>query len=118
SEKQNHRSTPAIVRLMFAVVDPTNRPSVAATKENNMKSPYTYQRQNLSAWFRMPALLAILSCFTVSATLAQEDSNPGIVPISNKVFGKTYGQWAAAWQQWAFGIPAAQSPFLDETGAF
>jgi hypothetical protein len=62
-------------------------------------------------------LLALLAAMTAGA-LADRNANPGIVPPNKKAYGKTYGQWAAAWQQWAFGIPAAQSPFLDETGEF
>jgi hypothetical protein len=61
--------------------------------------------------------IALLGAMATSA-LAERSANPGIVPPHKKAYGKTYGQWAAAWQQWAFGIPAAQSPFLDETGEF
>ena len=61
-------------------------------------------------------LIALLGAMATSA-LADGNSNPGIRPPEKKSFGKTSGQWAAAWQQWAFSIPADQSPFLDETGA-
>ncbi len=61
-------------------------------------------------------LISLLGAMATSA-LADRNSNPGIRPPEKKTYGKTYGQWAAAWQQWAFSIPADQSPFLDETGA-
>jgi hypothetical protein len=44
--------------------------------------------------------------------------NPGIAPPNAKPFGKTYGEWAAAWWLWAVGIPADYNPILDETGEF
>jgi len=61
-------------------------------------------------------LIALLGAMATSA-LAERNANRGVAPPNKKAYGKTYGQWAAAWQQWAFGIPADQSPFLDETGA-
>lgn len=42
--------------------------------------------------------------------------NPGIAPINSKPHGKSYSQWAAAWWQWALGVPADVSPLLDPTG--
>ena len=33
------------------------------------------------------------------------------------VRGKTLGEWAAAWTQWALAIPPAQNPIIDPTGA-
>lgn len=42
--------------------------------------------------------------------------NPGIAPINSKPHGKSYSQWAAAWWQWAFSIPAGVNPLLDPTG--
>jgi len=44
--------------------------------------------------------------------------NPGILPPHARAHGKTYGEWAAAWWQWALGTPIDQSPLLDDTGEF
>jgi hypothetical protein len=44
------------------------------------------------------------------------DSTPRIAPIPTSPAGQTYGRWAAAWWQWAIGIPAAVNPILDTTG--
>ena len=44
--------------------------------------------------------------------------NPRILPPQSHPFGKTYGQWAAAWWQWAFSIPEARNPVADTTGEF
>jgi hypothetical protein len=43
--------------------------------------------------------------------------NPGILPPESHALGKTYGEWAAAWWQWALAIPAAVNPLNDATGA-
>ena len=51
---------------------------------------------------------------------ADGNSNPGILPINSTSHGKTYGEWTAAWWQWALSIPAERNPFfpLDPTGEF
>jgi hypothetical protein len=35
-----------------------------------------------------------------------------------KVYGKTYGEWSAAWWQWAGSIPSDTNPIGDTTGEF
>ena len=57
----------------------------------------------------------VLPLTLVSALPAQAD--PPIAPITPPADGQTYGRWAAAWWQWALGIPAPENPFLDTTGA-
>ena len=46
------------------------------------------------------------------------DSMPLIAPIRAEPEGQTYGRWAAAWWQWALGIPAAVNPVTDTTGEY
>ena len=41
----------------------------------------------------------------------------GVFPPDAEPSGKTYGQWSAAWWQWALSIATSQNPMLDETGA-
>lgn len=41
-------------------------------------------------------------------------AGPGQPPI----YGKTYGEWSAAWWQWALAGPDGQNTVQDETGAF
>ena len=43
--------------------------------------------------------------------------NPGVYLPSSTPFGKTYGEWSAAWWQWVLAIPRADNPILDLTGA-
>ena len=83
-----------------------------------MKSTTTTHSTRSGNFGIKPAvLLTVLLGAMATSALADGGASPGIRPPNKKSYGKTYGQWAAAWQQWAFSIPADQSPFLDETGA-
>jgi hypothetical protein len=58
---------------------------------------------------------ALLLIAGTTATCLGEDAEiyaPGTHP-----YGKSYGQWATAWWQWALSVPAANNPVLDSTGA-
>jgi len=73
---------------------------------------------------RSQSILPIAAAFitlltTATAVLAQgRNLNPGILPPYAMAYGKTYGEWAVAWWQWALSIPADKSPFTDQTGEF
>ncbi len=49
---------------------------------------------------------------------ADGNSNPGVLPIGFKHFGKSYGEWAAEWWKWITAIPFDENPMFDETGEF
>ncbi|MFQ5878314.1 MAG: hypothetical protein ACE5JH_11640 [Acidobacteriota bacterium] len=42
---------------------------------------------------------------------------PGVFPIDSSPLGNSYGDWSAAWWQWAFALPVEGHPLVDETGA-
>jgi len=42
--------------------------------------------------------------------------NPGVIPPQAKYGGMTYGEWSAAWWQWAFSMPVDHHPLFDLTG--
>ncbi len=44
--------------------------------------------------------------------------NPGVMPPDSKPYGMTYGDWGAAWWQWAFSFPFGQDPIDDPTGQY
>jgi hypothetical protein len=48
---------------------------------------------------------------------APGNSNPGVLPPWSHAFGRTYGEWGAAWWQWDIAIPFASNPIFDPTGA-
>ena len=47
------------------------------------------------------------------AAFADQNPNPGVLPPESPQFGKTYGEWGAAWWQWAFALPASEHPLFD-----
>ncbi len=61
--------------------------------------------------------LTVLGASALAAPASAQNPNPGVVPPTAKVFGKTYGEWNSRWWQWALSIPADRNPVLDETGA-
>lgn len=65
--------------------------------------------------------LTVVLVLVNNPTPAQADGgnpNPGIIPPHAKPNDKAYGEWAAAWWQWALSIPADRNPLLDPTGQF
>lgn len=42
--------------------------------------------------------------------------NPRVLPINSTPYGKTYGEWGAAWWQWATDSPVEVNPMMDPTG--
>jgi len=46
--------------------------------------------------------------------LAQnQDQGNAWIPRDSVAFGKTYSEWAAAWQEWSLSIPASKHPLFD-----
>jgi hypothetical protein len=68
---------------------------------------------------RIPALTLLLAAafviFTGVAGRASADV-PVVLPLDKPHFGKTYGEWAATWWQWALKYPVKNNPLFDETG--
>jgi hypothetical protein len=40
--------------------------------------------------------------------------DPGVVPPGARVFGKSYGEWSAAWWQFVYSIPKSDNPLLRD----
>src|SRR5262249_56510522 len=47
-----------------------------------------------------------------------DEADPRVYPTTEKVGGKTYAEWAAAWWQWGLGAPKDKNPISDRTGKF
>jgi len=63
--------------------------------------------------------LLLAGCGGELGNLGQADpQNPGVFPPSSAPYGKAYGEWVAAWWQWAMAIPASRNPLVDPTGAY
>jgi hypothetical protein len=65
---------------------------------------------------QVPLLAATLLLSLTTLSSFADDTE--VFPIHSRPYGKSYGQWATAWWQWVLGIPAANNPLLDSTGAF
>jgi len=52
-----------------------------------------------------------------SAPVAQAGGDPALVPPQSHAFGRSLGEWTAAWWRWAVSIPSDRSPLVDATGA-
>jgi len=62
-------------------------------------------------------LMAAAILFSVSSAEANDEKFV-VAPIDSVPEGQTYGRWAAQWQEWAVGAPAAENPVLDTTGQY
>lgn len=113
------RSRQAVASSMVESLAKQNRAAMPTTKKHNMKSTTTtHSTRSGNCGINSAVLLITLLGAMATSALADHNANPGVRPPDRRAFGKTYGEWAAAWQQWAFGIRASQSPFLDDTGQF
>ncbi|MCK6459332.1 MAG: hypothetical protein L6Q95_05500 [Planctomycetes bacterium] len=65
---------------------------------------------------RRSFVCAVLLGVLVTAASARKNKNPGVLPPQSSPHGKTYGEWGAAWWEWAASIPADSNPLLDQTG--
>ena len=71
---------------------------------------------------RMLKLAGALPALAVAAVLAlppalaapAASANPGVFPPNSKPYGKTYGEWAVAYWQWAMSIPTADNPWYND----
>jgi hypothetical protein len=42
-----------------------------------------------------------------------QNLNPRILPPGASAYGKSYGEWSAAWWQWALAMPVSANPLFD-----
>jgi hypothetical protein len=63
--------------------------------------------------------LLLTAAEMVPKIVAQADVNTNsILPPGSKPYGKTYGEWSAAWWQWTTFLPADKNPSNDNTGKY
>jgi hypothetical protein len=58
-------------------------------------------------------LLALATMFFIPTTRANSPGAPNVIDRDSVAYGRTYGEWSAAWWQWAFSIPVASHPLFD-----
>jgi hypothetical protein len=64
----------------------------------------------------LPALLLGGAILASSLTVVTADQASKVLPRKSNPHGKSYGEWSAAWWQWALGLPVAGHPFVDGPG--
>ena len=62
------------------------------------------------------ASLALLAWLAVAPVVHANEGNQN--PLNPKILGKTYGEWAAEWWQWALAGPDGMNVVQDTTGEF
>lgn len=55
----------------------------------------------------------ILGLMIMTTMAFARNPNPGVLPLNSHAFGMTYGEWSAAWWQWALSLPATEHPLFD-----
>jgi hypothetical protein len=60
------------------------------------------------------ALLALSLATAVLAADSQPETLAGAGQAQAKVYGKTYGEWSAAWWEWVVSIPGPDNPLLQD----
>jgi hypothetical protein len=59
----------------------------------------------------------VLAVFALRPNLTNAFAGGSVVPPAQKAFDMTYGEWSARWVQFVFGLPEADNPLNDTTGA-
>jgi hypothetical protein len=71
---------------------------------------------NAKRW-RGAVLVMGIAVLTLAAVMtpvyAHDESGPGVFPKDSVIFGRTYGEWSAAWHQWADSMPWTNHPLFD-----
>jgi hypothetical protein len=88
---------------------------------SELKASLNYKLQKATTIFTITLFAAAIinSLSGIPFVHAQQGSASGIVgvfPPDSKPYGLTYGEWTAKWWQWAFSIPEALNPMIDDTG--
>src|SRR6266568_7278799 len=65
--------------------------------------------------------MGLLSALLIAAVVGLDHTTPvlagqtpQILPRKSVPYGKTYGQWSAAWWKWAMELPVTGHPFNDD----
>ena len=81
------------------------------------KTQRNLDRNSVTRWLVYVCAAVLISAGALTASAAG-NPNPGILPSQSRPQGHSYGEWAAAWWQWVYRIPADHNPVTDSTGEF
>ena len=54
-----------------------------------------------------------LALLAVPSVMANDRDRPKVIDRDSVAYGRTYGEWSAAFWQWALSIPASEHPLFD-----
>jgi len=57
--------------------------------------------------------LVLMATTAITSAYADGYGQPNVYPRDSVIFGRTYGEWSAAWRQWADSMPAKKHPLFD-----
>ncbi|HXJ58688.1 MAG TPA: hypothetical protein VNU68_18685 [Verrucomicrobiae bacterium] len=72
--------------------------------------------QTSSVLLRAVTLAVLVT--TATSAWAVPNVSPGIIPIGAHAYGKSYGEWAAAWWTWGLTTPFSTSQITDPDGRY
>jgi hypothetical protein len=75
------------------------------------------RRGNRFVGIGLVILIALSSLPACAAGRKFDNTNAGVLPPISHPYGKTYGDWGAAWWTWVLSIPTPNNPLNDQTGA-
>ena len=64
----------------------------------------------------LPALLLAAGLGFGGTAPARAGQSSKVIPPNASPHGQTYGEWSAAWWQWAMELPVDGHPFVDDAG--
>ena len=70
-------------------------------------------RLSLAVGALVGALVGVVAAAPIAGAAP---GRPSVVPVGSTVDGHTYGEWSAAWWQWAYSMPIDQHPLFDTAG--
>jgi len=58
-------------------------------------------------------VVALVAMLPMPSAKADGRGDPKVIAPDSVAYGRTYGEWSAAWEQWADSIPVANHPLFD-----
>jgi len=67
----------------------------------------------LEVMVTVTVIVGLMTGGFASFSCAAESANPKVYAVDSVPYGRTYGEWAAAWWQWALSVPVSNHPLFD-----
>ena len=84
------------------------RQAVLPTRKRRLGRP-----ARIAAGGMLLALLALIALLAIRGVNPAGRGNRYVIAPDSIAYGRSYGEWSAAWEQWADSIPVAVHPLFD-----